>query len=627
MLLQNIHDKAKGWIAYVIVGLIAVPFALFGINQYFDGGSKLIAATVDGEDIPVQQVQDALQNIKQQFGGQLPPGMDESLKQTALDTVINETLKRQSVKDGGFLASDTEVVQAIMEIPVFQKDGAFDKTTYENYLKMQRSDSAEFEDKVRESLSQQQLNASVLDTAFLPKAQLEQYQVLKTQQRDLDLFTLKLDDFKAQTKITEPQVAAYYDKNKAQFMTEERIKVAYIELDSAKLAEQVKIEPATLEQWFKENADHYVTPETRNVSHIVVNVDDPSKAADAKKRIDALYADLQAGKRSFEVIAKADSDDKASAEKDGLMGVVVADDWGPEFNKAVKALQAGEVSKPVQTEAGYEIIRVNTIKPAEKQTYEQAKSRVEADYRKEQADKAFAEKSKQLENLAYENEGDLAPVAKGLGLTIQESDWFTRKQGQGIANSPKVRTAAFTDDVLKSGKNSEPVETEEGQVVVMRKANYEAAAQKPLDMVKQDIVQVLGEEEARKLTKQTGEALFKKLSAGQDWKAISELKLGDEKAVEKVGFVGRADTKIAQKKKKKAFTMSAPAKDKVTWTSLSLANGDYSVIRLNAIKPGEAKLDDAATKQYDQSIGSRELNAVLEALREKADIVRHPENL
>ena len=73
--------------------------------------------------------------------------------------------------------------------------------------------------------------------------------------------------------------------------------------------------------------------------------------------------------------------------------------------------------------------------------------------------------------------------------------------------------------------------------------------------------------------------------------------------------------------------MSAPAKDKVTWTSLSLANGDYSVIRLNAIKPGEAKLDDAATKQYDQSIGSRELNAVLEALREKADIVRHPENL
>ena len=208
MLLQNIHDKAKGWIAYVIVGLIAIPFALFGINQYFDGGSKLIAATVNGEDIPVQQVQDALQNIKQQFGGQLPPGMDESLKQTALDTVINETLKRQSVRNGGFLASDTEVVQAIMEIPVFQKDGAFDKTTYENYLKMQRSDSAEFEDKVRESLSQQQLNASVLDTAFLPKAQLEQYQVLKTQQRDLDLFTLKLDDFKAQAKITEPQVAA-----------------------------------------------------------------------------------------------------------------------------------------------------------------------------------------------------------------------------------------------------------------------------------------------------------------------------------------------------------------------------------------------------------------------------------
>jgi peptidyl-prolyl cis-trans isomerase D len=137
----------------------------------------------------------------------------------------------------------------------------------------------------------------------------------------------------------------------------------------------------------------------------------------------------------------------------------------------------------------------------------------------------------------------------------------------------------------------------------------------------------LGEEEARKLTKQTGETLFKKLSAGQDWKAISELSLGDEKAVEKIGFVGRTDTKVAPDITEKAFTMSAPAKDKVTWASLSLANGDYGIIRLNAIKPGEAKLDDAATKQYDQSIGSRELNALLEALREKADIVKHPENL
>jgi peptidyl-prolyl cis-trans isomerase D len=91
--------------------------------------------------------------------------------------------------------------------------------------------------------------------------------------------------------------------------------------------------------------------------------------------------------------------------------------------------------------------------------------------------------------------------------------------------------------------------------------------------------------------------------------------------------VGRTDTKVAPDITEKAFTMSVPAKDKVTWASLSLANGDYGIVRLNAIKPGDAKLDDAATKQYDQSIGSRELNALLEALREKADIVKHPENL
>ena len=76
-MLQTIHDKAKGWIAYAIVGIITVPFALFGINQYFEGGGKLAAAVVNGEEITVQAVQNALVEMKQQFGGQLPPGMDE----------------------------------------------------------------------------------------------------------------------------------------------------------------------------------------------------------------------------------------------------------------------------------------------------------------------------------------------------------------------------------------------------------------------------------------------------------------------------------------------------------------------------------------------------------------------
>ena len=627
-MLQNIHDKAKGWIAYAIVGMITIPFALFGINQYFEGGGKLAAAVVNGEEIPVQAVQNALLNMKQQFGGKLPPGMDDAkLKTAALDSVINKTLMEQKIRDGGYRASNQEVSEAITGIEVFQKDGKFDKATYESFLKMQRRDPATFEMQVRNDLSQQQLRGAVLDTAFLPKASIEQYESLRNQQREVETFTLKAADYQAKAQVTDQQIADYYAKNKAAFMTEEKAKLAYIELKRDDLAAKIAVDEAKLKEWFDKNADRYVQPEERTASHILISVDAAAKEAEAKKRIDALYADIQSGKRKFEEVAKTDSDDKISAEKGGDMGTIVAGDWGPLFEKAVSGLKQGEMSAPVQTEAGFEIIRVNSLKPAVPKTFDQAKAAVEADYRKEQADKAFADAADKMQNLAYENEGDLAPVAKALNLTVQQTDWVTRTQGQGIASEEKVRNAAFDEDVLKSGKNSEVLELAEGHAVVLRSINHEAAAQKPLDTVKEDVRKTLLDEEARKLVAKQGDDLLKKLTASQSWAALTEAGVGAESAVVKFGLVGRSDGKVAPEVLQKAFSMAQPAAGKVSWSGVALANGDYVAVAVKAVKAGEAKADATAATVYRQTVGMRELTSMLQGLRESADIVTHPENL
>ncbi|MDD5394087.1 MAG: SurA N-terminal domain-containing protein [Thiothrix sp.] len=627
-MLQNIHDKAKGWIAYAIVGLITIPFALFGINSYFEGGGKLSAAVVNGEEIPVQAVQNALLEMKQQFGGKLPAGLDDAaLKTAALDSVINQTLMQQKIRDGGYRASNQEVADAIAAIDVFQKDGKFDKQTYENLLKTQRRDPADFEARVRTDLSQQQLRGAVLDTAFLPKAEAERYQSLRNQQREVELFTLKAADSQAQAQVTDEQVSQYYTQNKASFMTEEKAKLAYLEMKRDDLAAKIAVDEPTLKKWFEENAEHFVQPEERTASHILVSVADPAKDADAKKRIDALYADMQAGKRTFEDIAKTDSDDKVAAEKNGLIGTIVTSDWGPEFVKAVSALKAGETSAPVKTEAGYEIIRITELKPAVQKTFEQARATVEQDYRKEQADKEFADKADQIQKLAYENDGALEPVSKAVGLTIQQSDWITRSQGQGVAADEKVRTAAFAEDVLKSGKNSDMLELADGHAVVVRVINHEDSTQKPLDAVKAEIRTSLLAQEARKLTAQKGEDLLKKLTAAQAWSVLTASGLGAETAVEKPGLVGRTGSALAPEVADQLFSMTQPAAGKASWSSVVLANGDYVVMALKSVKAGETALDAASGAVYDQSTGSRELDAMLQGLRETADIVTHPENL
>lgn len=626
-MLQSIHDKAKGWIAYVIVGLIIVPFALTGIYDYLQGGGKRVAAVVNGEDIPVQAVQNALLQLKQQFGGQLPDGMDEMLKNNALESVINQTLIQQMVRDGGYRASNQEVANAIAAISVFQKDGKFDNATYENFLKMQRRDPVEFEMQVRTDLSQQQLRNAVLETAFLPKTEAEHYQMLRNQQRELEIFTLKLADFKAQAQVTDDQIAQYYEQNKAAYMTDERVQLAYVELKHDDLAAQVSVDEATLKTWFEANADRYAQPEQRMVSHILIGVDDPAKDAAAKQRIDALYEEIQAGKRTFEAIARADSDDKIAAEKDGQMGAIVAGDWGAEFEKAVFALNAGETSKPVKTEAGYEIIRVTEIKPVKMKTFEESRAAVEADYRKEQAEKAFLDKGEILGRVAYEQDGDLAPAAKETGLTVQQTDWITAVAGQGIAANSKVRATAFSEEVLKSGKNSDVLELEDGNAVVIRVVNHEPAVQKPLETVREDIREALLVQEARQLTAQKGEALLQQLTTAQSWSALSASGLGAETAVEKPGLIMRTDTKVSPEIIQQAFALTHPTDGKATWGSVALANGDYAIVALKAVTPGTTGLGTDAQALYRQSTGGRELEAFLKSLRDAADVEIHPENL
>jgi peptidyl-prolyl cis-trans isomerase D len=621
-MLQSIHDKAKGWIAYVIVGVIIVPFALTGIYDYLQGGDKRIAAVVNGEEIPVQAVQNALVQLKLQFGGQLPEGMDEALKSNALESVINQTLVRQTIRDGGYRASNQEVADAVAAIPVFQKDGKFDKATYENFLKMQRRDPVEFEMQVRTDLSQQQLRNAVLATAFLPKAEAEQYQALRNQQRELEVFTLKLADFQTQVQVTDEQIAQYYEQNKAAYMTDERAQLAYVELKRDDLAAQVSVDEAALKTWFETNADTYAQPEQRMVSHILVGVDDP-----AKQRIDALYAEIQAGTRTFEAIARADSDDKIAAEKEGQMGAIVAGDWGAEFEKAVFALNAGETSKPVKTEAGYEIIRVTEIKPAQPKTFEESRAAVEADYRKEQAEQAFLDKGEILGRIAYEQDGDLAPAAKETGLTVQQTDWMTPVQGQGIAANDKVRAAAFSEEVLKSGKNSEVLELEDGNAVVIRVVNHEPAAQKSLETVREEIRTALLAQEARKLTAQKGEELLQQLTTAQSWTALTASGLGAETAVEKPGLIERTDTKLSPEIVQQAFALTHPAEGKSTWGSVALGNGDYAIVALKSVKTGDATLGADAEAIYSQSTGGRELEAFLKGLRDAADVETHPENL
>lgn len=625
-MLQTIHDKAKGWIAYAIVGFISVPFALWGINSYMEGGSTKAAAVVNGEDVPAQEVQQELAQIRQQFGQMAAQLGDDALKKMALNNVVNQVLLRQKAKDEGYRASTEDVATAITQISVFQKDGQFDKATYESFLAAQRRNQGAFEQQMRDDITNGQFREGLQTTAFVTKAQMEQYQTLRNQKRDIELFTIKAASFEPQVQITDEQISKYYAEHKSQFMTEEKVKVAYIDLNQEALAKTVTVDDAGLQAYYDEHKDRYLTPETRNTSHILAAVADPAQDAEAKKKIDAIYADIQAGKKTFEDAAKNDSDDKATADAAGVVGDVATGSWDPDFEKVVFAAEVNKVAEPVKTGAGYEIIRVNSIKAAVQKSYEEVKAQVDQDYRRAEAEKLFLDAAEKLQTIAYEQSGDLAPAAKAVNVTVQESGWLTRSKGEGVLTDPKVLAEAFSDEVLKEGKNSQVVQVSETQAIVLRSAGQEPAAQKPLEEVKADITAVLKAQEARKLVAQKGDELLKQLKT-TGWAALDASGLGKAEAIEKPGLIQRTGTTLTPEVLEKVFTLPRPAAGQLDWDKVVLANGDYTLISLKAVEDGANTIEENSAQMYGGVNGTRELEAAMEDLRARSEIELHPENI
>ncbi len=637
-MLQEIHDKAKGWIAYAIVGFIAIPFTLFGIGSYLGGSNSLVAAVVNGEEIPVQQVQNDVlqqrQRLAQMFGGKLPPGFsDDAIKKQALEQIITRTLLRQSATENGYRASNQEVFDYIAADPNFQKDGKFDVKTYELILASQRRNKAGYERIVRSGLSVQQLPDALDQSAFLPIDEVKRYAVLKNQARDIETYTLKKDDFKSEVKVTDDEIKAYYDKNASRFMTLDKVKLSYIELKQSDLAKDVEATDEALLAFYDENADRYVVEEQRKLAHILTKIDYEKDGKDALKKAqekaDALYKQIKEGTKTFEELAKTNSDDKYSAKKGGELGQIAKGDMGALFDKAAFSLAKDGISSPVKTESGIEIIKVLDVTERKQKTFDEVKDQVKTAYQREQAEKLFLDQSDKLQTLAFENESSLDAAADAIGKQIQTSDWITKGAvavKQTLFTSPKLQAAAFGDDVLNAGKNSELLEINAGTVAVIRLQDHQPPKQKPLADVSKDIAKILSDEKLSKLMITKGEQVLKGLKETGSWSALKSVGGAEDKVATHKGLK-RSDTKVSRAILEKAFSMQKPEAGKKSFANVILPTGDNALIGLSLVTEGAAEYDKDLQERFSNMLSQREQEAMLKTMRKNAEVKLFLENI
>ena len=618
-MLQAIRDKAHGIFAWVMLLFVGVPFGLWGINNYFDGGKEKPVAVVGDHDIFEREVNRAYEGLVSRMGSS---DYDEKqLRHEALEQVINIELITQSAHREGLTVSDDEIRSYVQTQPFFQTDGKFDKDRLKNVLSSQGLTPQQFTSQVSSQLLSEQFVRGVTDTAIVTKRQLDNFYRFRNQERLVEYLTVPLK--KAEKEITDQEIEAFYQANKSQYQNPEKVSVEYISLSIDDVSGDFKPSDDELKVLYEEQKAQLGSPEQRKVSHILIIAGDTGNEAEVKAALtkaEGLRERLNKGE-DFAKLAKENSDDKDSPLKNGEVVLYTKETIHPELANTAFALAKGEVSQPVKTSFGYDLVKVIDIVPATTKPFEEVRAELEKSYRRNAAENKFYEAKQKLDEMSFEHNDGLEPLAKNLGIKIAQTGLFTRDVGEGIVTEPSLRAAAFATDVLE-GKNSPALEVGSDKVYVFHLKEHQPTSDKPLAEVKAQIVAKLQSKQAEDGAKKLAEQLIADVKQGKS--------LAD--AAKSIGVnVNKATVKLAGKTDVPPALMKAvnkaprPRGGKPSPLLASMENGEQVVFVLTEVKDGSAASVDPKelemAKDYlSKNAGQAEFNAYLDYLRDQMGV-------
>ena len=634
-MLLEIRERAKGWVAWAIVILISIPFALWGIQSYIGVGGEQVVAKVNGTDITEQQFSRNVQRTRMQLRDRLGAAYDpelfggQRLRQQVLDGMIRDEVLLGASLSMGLRVSDQAVRAAVLSEPAFQRDGAFNKEAYERVLSLQGLTPAGYEDQLRRGLLTTQLSRAVTATAFVTAEAVDDAARLLRQQRELTFVRLPYADFLPSEPPPDEEILAYYDDNKSAFETPEQVRVAYLLLNAEELASSVgEVGEDELRATYQERIDEFVEPEQRRIRHILLTVpmDADDAAADAVKlRATELRSRILAGE-AFAPVAEENSEDPGSSGAGGDLGLVGRGVMDPAFEQAAFALELDTLSEPVRSRFGYHLIEVTEITGGEVEPFESVRDQLVREATTGQSEAIFFDTAERLANLSYESPDSLVPASETLGLTIQTSEWFDRNGGEGIFANPKVTAAAFSEDVLTLGNNSELMEPDRDvmQAIVLRVDEHRPASVQPLEEVREQVIEQIGQQKAEQAALEAAQGMVRRLESGD---ALSDVAGAFEPQTP--GLVGRTAPGVPPAVLELAFDMPRPAEGQQTFASGDDggADGAALVVVLSQVADGDpTALDERAraseARVLADGLGRSAYEQLIDDLQARAKIER-----
>ena len=606
-MLQSMRNGAGRWLIWVVVVIVIVALTLWGISYYFTSGNVTAPAVAKINGVKITQAEfTSTYNRFRQAHPKLFVNPDSNVKikqQLLQNLIINAVLSQAAIKQG-FTIGNEQLNTIITNISAFQVNGQFSQAQFSMILNRALFTPQQFMQNVRAKLLINQARNGIVASAFALPEETKEFNALMQQRRDIGYVIIPASRFLSNVKITPQQIKTFYQQHQEAFNIPEKISIAYIEISPKTIAANMQPSKAALVKYYHDHLSNYTIPARWHVAHILLHI---AKQADAKQ-IAALKAKLVTIRAkaikgtAFATLAKQYSEDIFTVNKGGEMPWFSAGSLDPVFEQTVNSLKVGQISPPVQTRYGMELIKLLEIQPQQVKTFAQVLPQVKKAYISQQVVRIMAKQKEDLANLAFENPDSLQPAAKQLHSSIKTTPLVTRGvRKKGITANANVMAIAFSKDVLQQGNNSDVITLQDGTLIVLRVQKHVRAMVKPLAVVKQKIKQLLSAQQAVQQAQQLGDRLLLQITTNKQAIAVA---LKHKLHWVSKNNIGRQTKDVEPLILQKAFNMPASiTAGKLNTQGIALANGDYALVAVaNVYSDNSKKLTAIQTRQLQQQL-------------------------
>jgi peptidyl-prolyl cis-trans isomerase D len=653
-MLQKLHDKTSGWIAGTVLGLLTIPFAFFGMEQYLHQTNATWVAKIEappawwnaaphwwpakmlwqseeiGADEFRQRFEQERQSQRQAQGDAFDARQFESKdnKRRVVDEMIDERVLKMMAARDGIAVGDAQVRRTIEGIPAFQVDGKFNAQQYQMVLASQvpRRSPLQFQQLVRGDMESTMIPQQLAASGFATGAEVDKVLRLIGEKRDVSVAVMPAPSPDAGA-VGAADIQRWYDAHAAEYAAPETVALEYVDIDGSAISPPAATEEQ-LKQRYEQEKAHFQEPEQRLASHILVKVDKgatPAQQAAAKARAEAIAAQARAPGADFAALARKESEDTGSKDSGGDLGWVTKGMMVKPFEDALFAMKNGDITGPVKTEFGWHVLQLREVKAGRQTPFDEARAQLEKEQADADRERLFNDLTGKIVDQVYRNPTSLAAAARAANLPVHRTAPFSRSAAVGaggIESNPAVQRAAFSETLVQDGTVSDPIEIGPNHSVLIRVVAHEPEHRQALSAVAPQVIVAIRNDRAAKAAKAAADALVAEVRGGKPF---------DQAA----GAHGLVATSMPAMPRGMAipdsaanqaiFAAPAPEKGKSTVGSKALGDGRIVVYQVRGVVPGNPKEAPPAQrqqlqKQLGQAMATESVDEMVRALRRRLQV-------